>query len=32
VAAFAHWAEVNMDAIRKAQIAYDRRERNAASA
>lgn len=32
VAAFAHWAEANMDAIRKAQIAYDRRERNAASA
>lgn len=25
VAAFAHWAESNMEAIRKAQIAYDRR-------
>ena len=32
VAAFAHWAESNMDAIRKAQLSYDRRERNAASA
>lgn len=27
VAAFAHWAESNMDQIRKAQAAYDRRER-----
>ncbi|MCA3574257.1 MAG: helix-turn-helix transcriptional regulator [Aestuariivirga sp.] len=27
VAAFAHWAESNMEAIRKAQLAYDRRER-----
>lgn len=26
VAAFAHWAESNMDAIRKAQAAYDRRQ------
>ena len=25
VAAFAHWAEANMDAIRKAQLAYDQR-------
>ena len=25
VAAFAHWAEANMDAIRKAQVAYDQR-------
>lgn len=29
VAAFAHWAESNMDQIRKAQAAYDRRARNA---
>jgi len=29
VDAFAHWAESNMDAIRKAQAAYDRRERSA---
>lgn len=27
VAAFAHWAEANMDAIRKAQMAYDQRAR-----
>ena len=27
VAAFAHWAEANMDAIRTAQIAYDQRAR-----
>jgi DNA-binding HxlR family transcriptional regulator len=27
VAAFAHWAESNMDQIRKAQTAYDRRAR-----
>lgn len=27
VAAFAHWAESNMDQIRKAQAAYDRRAR-----
>ena len=32
VAAFAHWAESNMDAIRKAQLAYDRRERSSAQA
>ena len=32
VAAFAHWAEVNMDAIRKAQAAYDRRQKQAALA
>lgn len=32
VTAFAHWAESNMEAIRKAQLSYDRRERNAASA
>lgn len=29
VATFAHWAESNMDQIRKAQAAYDRRARNA---